>query len=56
MSGVVSRFSKSDVKVVDRDPAKLHPVMRAAVREVELLCKSELLPFQMYEGFRTPQR
>ena len=33
-AGVVSRFSKSDVKVVNRDLDKLHPLMRSAVREV----------------------
>lgn len=56
MSGVVSRFTKSDVKFVDRDWMKLHPLLRAALREVELTCQSELLPFHMFEGYRSPQR
>lgn len=56
MTGIPGRFAKPDYKVIDRDPANLHPVMRSAVREVLLMCQAELLPFQMFEGFRSPQR
>jgi peptidoglycan LD-endopeptidase CwlK len=57
MSGVVARFGKSaDVKHIDRDLAKIHPVMRGAVCEVVLMCEAECLNFGMFEGFRSPQR
>ena len=56
MSSVASRFKTSDVKTANRDLGYLHPVMRAAVVEVEGLCQNELMPFRMFEAFRTPQR
>jgi len=52
-----ARFKRSeDVNLIDADLGHLHPVMRFAVREVVMLCKAECLTFQMFEGFRSPQR
>lgn len=40
----------------DRDPLKLHPLMRAAMQEVLRECEAESLPFRLFEGYRSPQR
>ena len=55
-TGAISRFTKSDVKSINREMGLLHPVMRSAVYEVLMMCEAEMLPFQLFEAFRTPQR
>lgn len=49
-------MTKYDVKTINREMGCLHPVMRSVVRDVLLMCKAELMPFQVFEGYRTPQR
>lgn len=41
---------------ISRDPLKLHPIMRNAMTEVLRQCQAEALPFQLFEGYRYPQR
>lgn len=41
---------------VDRDPGKLHPVFRQAAAEVLRACAEQGLPFELFEGYRTPRR
>lgn len=41
---------------IDRDPRKLHPLMRNAMQEVIRECEAEALPFKLFEGWRSPQR
>ncbi|AGW13013.1 putative peptidoglycan-binding domain 1 protein [Megalodesulfovibrio gigas DSM 1382 = ATCC 19364] len=43
-------------ELVDRDTAKLHPLFREAVQALLEWCKSEKLPFALFEGFRSPAR
>lgn len=41
---------------IDRDPLKLHPIMRNAMEEVLRECEAEALPFKVFEAYRYPQR
>lgn len=41
---------------IDRDPLKLHPMMREAAAEVIRQCEAEALPFKIFEAWRSPQR
>lgn len=41
---------------IDRDPLKLHPMMRSAAAEVIRQCEAEKLPFRLFEGYRFPRR
>lgn len=45
-----------DVDDRDRDPAKLHPVVRAAVAATVETLNAESFPFRVFEAFRTPER
>jgi peptidoglycan LD-endopeptidase CwlK len=40
----------------DNDPTHLHPVFRSKAKAVLEQCASEQLPFQLFEGFRSPER
>ena len=42
--------------MVDRDRAKLHPLMRAAAEALDAAIAAAHLPFQLYEGYRDPTR
>lgn len=41
---------------IDRDPLRLHPLVRDAVAKTLASCKAAGLPFAMFEGYRSPVR
>lgn len=38
------------------DWSKLHPLLRDSVQEILAQCKDADMPFQLFEGYRTPER
>lgn len=50
---MIGRNATTDI---DRDPLNLHPLMRNAFEEVVRQCEAEALPFQLFEGYRAPER